>query len=81
MAIGGLTDKEEEEWCKSKADYKPLWLKKNKTPAEIAKLRLMMEQYRDWNRYKAIKKEQTELKYSPTKHKSKLFGKMRQGVD
>jgi len=77
MPVGGLTETETKEWCKDKKDYKELWLKKNKNAAEISKLRLMMEEYRDWNRLIQIENRNRGLKYNPKIHTSKIFNKLR----
>lgn len=79
MPVGGLTDAEAEAWCKNKQDYKPLWLKKKKSAAEISELRKMMEEYRDWNRYKQITKTSHGEKYNPKIHTSKIFDGLKRG--
>jgi len=80
MGIGGLTDKEEEDWCKDKKDYVKLIKQGNLTAADRAKIQRMAEEYRDWNRYhKLINGKNSSLKYSPKQHKSKIFAKLSQG--
>lgn len=75
----GLTEKEEAEWCKTKAGYKPLLKipKAQRTEKQQKELRRKAEEYRDWHRYQDIKKG--KIKYSPKHHTSKIFDEFKEG--
>ncbi len=72
-----LTEEEVANWCKNKKDYTPMIRLKDRTPEETEDMNRMAREYRDWNRYIALKNTKIHYNFNPKIHTSKIFDEFR----
>ena len=78
VMVFGLTQDEFKDWCKDKAEYKPLIRILDKTPEQKATLNRMARECRDYHRRikmerKSKKAGDMNKRFNPKLHTSKIF--------